>query len=358
MRARATPIFVAVLGLAALLLAGCGGRDARVPKYPLSACRRVDLLPEGGGAPIVGAEDVKIDLPRHRLLISAYNRLAAERAAARKAVKIPEGGVYAVDLGALAQGATAPAKRLLRAGDFPGGLRPQGLDVDAAGRIAFINRAYLRKKSGWALAPELVVADEGGKVVARAPARCSSNAVTFGPPIVVSFDHAMCGWRSAVEDVRDAAESGLADAGGVEHFGHAQFANGVVALGGGRLALAATRSRAILILSPDEVGRYQDVTRIGVAGGPDNISKNASGALVAALHTNLFRLALQRKLGFGRASSRVVEIDPDSGQSQLLFDDPQAKIFSAATGAVEIGEMLVAGSAVDQGLLICEAGQS
>ncbi|MBY0423428.1 MAG: hypothetical protein K2Q06_14065 [Parvularculaceae bacterium] len=352
MRRAAALAFVA----AALFLSACGQKPAGSPRYLHDECRRVAVVDAEDGKEIVGVEDLRFDAERGRLILSAYDRRAAERAARKKAEATPEGGVYVVDYASIAGAKTLAATRLVARGALEGGLRPHGLDVDpATGRIVFINRGYFRQDGRWTMRPSVVLADSDGAVTDETPARCAANSVSFGRRIVTTFDHARCGWRALVEEMRGAAESGVADIAGAPLFKHATYANGIARLDHGRLALASTRDRAILVLSPEADGTYNSLARIPVPGGPDNLTIGDRGGIIAALHPNLFRLALQRRLGVGSAPSRIVEIDPITKKSVLLFDDPRPRLFSGATAAVEHHGLLVAGSALDKGLLVCEA---
>jgi len=62
-----------------------------------------------------------------------------------------------------------------------------------------------------------------------------------------------------------------------------------------------------------------------------------------------------RRLGIGAAPSRIVEADPSTGRVDILFDDPKGKTFSAATVAVETRDGLIAGSVLDEGVLVCHS---
>ena len=191
----------------------------------------------------------------------------------------------------------------------------------------------------------------------RSSTACSGDAgraVVVGEETLASFDHRHCGWRGGLDDAFGGGGSGVADAAGEARFEGARYANGLAPLGGGGLALAATREKAVLVLAPDGDGSFTQSRKIRVPGGPDNITTNERGALVVAVHPDLLRLGLQRRLGWGRAPARVVEVDPATGRTRLLLNDPGARKMSAITGAAENGAMLYAGSAVDRGVLVCE----
>lgn len=349
---------VAILASAALatLLSACGRQPTGPARYAHEDCQRVAARDATDGAEIVGVEDLRIDAARGRLILSAYDRRATERAAHSVASTPPEGGVYVVDLASIAGSHELTARRLVAREAVAGGLRPHGLDVDpATGRVVFINRGYVRSNGRWTMRPSVVLVEADGAVAEETAARCAANSVSFGARIVTSFDHARCGWRAAIEEVRSAPESGVADLSGAPLFTGAAYANGLARIDSERLALASTRGRAILLLSQAANGTYSMSARIRLAGGPDNLTIGDRGHVVAALHPNLLRLAMQRRLGFGSAPSRIVEVDIATGKSALLFDDAGPRLFSGATVAVEHRGVLVAGSALDKGLLVCEA---
>ncbi len=322
---------------------------------PYASCRRIELVDPQTGWVITGAEDLDYDPARGRLFISAYDRRAAERAASSRRQRIPEGGLYAISLSALRNAEDGPldVQPLLRRTDRPAGLRPHGISYDPTSDILhFINRDYRQSGSKWKMQPvHDRIGGDGTRILAsRMPLPCHSNDLVFRQGLHhVSTDHGDCGWRAGLEDVFNLKNSGLA---GVSW--RVRHANGLVALGVDRFALAATRDKAIFLFDGVKKDRIQ---KIKLPGGPDNLTHTEDGAVIAAVHPNLLRLGLQRKLGIGRAGSRIVRIDPDRGTVVTLFDDPQAALFSAATAAVEVQGLLIAGSALDSGLLVCRREQ-
>lgn len=347
---------IAVVCISILALAACGPAvKPGAPRYDLRECRKVELIDAETGAAVIGAEDLRVDAARMRLIVSAYDRRAVESAARSGAAAVPEGGVYAVDLGDLATKRRASARALVDRAAITGGVRPQGLYVDEkTGELAFINRGYAREHGRWTQKPQVIVADEAGGVVSATPTRCAANAVVMAPTLLTTYDHRSCDWRAGFEDLFGGGGTGVVNAAGRSVFKGARFANGLAGFGDATLALAATRERAVLILAPAGDGTFVRTRRIPTPGGPDNVTVNEQGALVAAVHPSLWRLGLERRLGIGRAPSRVVEIDIATGRSRLLLDDPAGRTMSAVTAAVEHQGMLYAGSAVDRGVLVCE----
>lgn len=342
----------------ALLLGACARRDPETPVFGLEYCRHIDLTDAGTGGAILGAEDLAIDRAGARLFISAYDRRAVERAAGKSDSPVPEGGLYAVSLDAISGEETNLAVRsLVEPPAMPGGLRPHGISYDeAAGVLAFINRAYERENGSWRMTPQLAEVDRSGSVrVAASAPHCSANdlASTSGR-LLMTLDHGACGWRAGAEDVFGARHSRVVDDKGATLFGSIGYANGIVAMPAEQVAVAATREKAIYIagLTDDGAAKRRPIK---LTSAPDNLSLSNDGRIVAAVHPSLWRLGLQRRLGIGRSPSRVIEIDPESGAQRLLFDDPKATLVSAATSAISTGGALFVGSVMDEGLVVCRS---
>ncbi|MCH8952353.1 MAG: hypothetical protein IID49_09545 [Proteobacteria bacterium] len=96
---------------------------------------------------------------------------------------------------------------------------------------------------------------------------------------------------------------------------------------------------------------------VELPGGPDNLTWDGLGGLIAALHPSLFRLAAYRYGYHDTAPSRIVRVDLDRNV-EVLFDDPAGEVFSGASVAVLSGSVLVAGSMRDAGVLVCRKGAS
>lgn len=344
---------------AACLTAACARDQVGPPRYSLNQCHTLSLIDGASGEAVRGAEDFALDREGGRLFISAYDRRAVEKAARKRRDELPHGGVYAVQLEALFRLETDRlfVTSLAAPGEFVGGLRPHGIDFDAdKNELIFVNRTYERDGRKWMMNPQLQRIGANGEVFvgAPSPAHCAANdVVAKGGGILSSFTHASCGFGAGVENVFSLKRSGV---GAAEDtlFDKASFANGLVILPDGDLALAATREKAILRLQYGKDG-YKEAARISLPGGPDNLTIAQDGGIVAAVHPSMMKLMFNRKFGAGRAPSRIVKADPDSGMVDVLFDDPDAELFSAATVAVDLGNRLVAGSVTDEGLLICQA---
>lgn len=353
--------YLGAAAAAALMLSSCAEKAAGDPRYRLSECRRVTLIDEATGKAVVGAEDLAYDAAERRVLISAYDRRAAESDAASRANDIEQGGIYAASIDALQSNAALTLASIVSRETVAGGLRPHGVSFDGARReITFVNRSYQKINGEWNMTPRIERAGADGAVFVGdgGRPRCSANDVAMlGDETFVSYDHAACGWRGSLEDILASRASGLDDLQGDGVFSKARHANGVVATRDNQLALAATRDKSVLILDQDGAGFNVD-KRIKLPGAPDNLTAGAGGEIIAALHPSLFAIGAQRRLGIGRSASRIVSIDPDSGAVALLYDDPKAALLSASSAAVEEEGVLVIGSALDRGLVVCKGNDT
>ncbi len=345
----------------AALLSACAEQITLRADFGEDQCRRVALTNAVTGGSVVGAEDLALDALGGRLFVSAYDRHAVEKAVRRKAFEVPEGGVYEVSLADLWSSAESVAARpLINAAAIPGGLRPHGIALDAdRGEIVFINRAYQKIDGAWRLQATIERADLSATSVrlkTEAITTCAANGVTvWNEKSLLSFDRPTCGWRAMVNDVQGMPRSGVMNLEGRKLFAEAKFANGVVALPSGDIALADTRASAILIARDDGAGGLREVERINVPGGPDNLKLSDGGLIIAAVHPSMLRMALHRMGNIGRAPSRVVRVSPETGKVALLFDDKTGAQFAAATSAVTLRGALIAGSALEAGLLVCQS---
>ena len=310
-------------------------------RFALEDCRHIALTDTGSGLPIVGIEDMALLPDGDRLILSAMDRLAR----ARRPETAPEGGLFEVSLKRLAAGAIWAAP-IVWPGAVEGGLFPHGIAISSDGeRLAFINRA--RDGTVSIIGGTL----RGGAFSLRTtrtdPMFCRANDLAFTGSgtmnLRVTLDRGECGLSWA--DLKPSSTTGRVisvNLGGLappklEQTGLA-FANGIAGL-----YVAETRASRL----------YHRLDRpVDLPGGPDNLTWDGLGGLIAALHPSLFRLAAYRYGYHDTAPTRIVRIDLDRNV-EVLFDDPAGEVFSGASVAVLSGGVLVAGSMRDAGLLVC-----
>ncbi len=332
-------------------------KETELPRFSLEQCARASLINSDTGQEITGAEDLDIDRAGGRLFISAYDRRAVESAARRGSDEIPQGGLFVVAFGELAAGKPLiRAKPVVAPALIAGGLRPHGIAFDeASGELHAINRSYAREGKRWRMQAQLLSFGPKGELVAAQEAPCPANDVAVHEDrLLMTLDHGGCGIRAGLEDVFGLKRARVVDAAGATIVDGIGFANGAAALADGRVVVAATRER-ILYPVALKAGVAEKQDAIPLMAAPDNLSISDEGRIIAALHPSLLAVGLQRRLGLGRSPSRIIDVDPATGERRILFDDPKASVISAATIAILTRQMLIIGSVIDPGIVVCRS---
>ena len=340
-----------VFAMLLLASAGCSAANSADPKYTHEQCQRIALKTSPEAPSIVGAEDLAFDRSSGMIYISAYDRRATEKAMSRRKAHIPSGNIYAVSISAFEQGKSdVLVTPVLEEENFKGGLRPHGLTY-ADNKLVFVNRAAFHNKKKWQKKTQLVSVDLG-----KTPLRisihethCAANDVVLdGEETLYSIDHKSCGGGAFWEDLFNLKRSGI-HKNNASLIEGVQFANGLAQVKETNFALAATRAKEILIFDKDGMR----LEAIELSGGPDNLSVSSNGDLVAAVHPSLMRMGLYRKLGIGKAASKIIRVNLETGAETLLFEDKKGDVFSGATIGIEEEKLLIAGSVLDSGVLVC-----
>ena len=335
-------------GLRAAGLSLLGRAAACAPAAPgridPDTCWRVALV-DDAGASVIGAEDLA--LAGGVLLVSAYDRPAAERAArTADGPEPPTGGIYPVDPQALRRPARLIVHDLLRpALGRPS--RPHGISAwvrqDGALMLAAVLRDYAREGGGWRMQASYALFHDtpGGWVKDWGPTDASPdlNDVAIGPRrFHGSFDGGRA-WLGAADGRVATLPTGPSSA--------YRFPNGLVRDAAGRLWIAQTRDERIVA--------FDGMGTIALPGGPDNLNLAPDGRILAAVHPSLIRYALHRYgwPGGARAPTRIVAADPVTGAVETLLDDPDGRVFAGATTAAQSGGLLVLGAVREPGLLVC-----
>lgn len=347
---------------AALALIGVFGCAPRVPPamYTSQACRNLALIDAASAQPILGVEDAVYDASSRTLFVSAYDRLAVERAAASaQATEPPAGGVYAISADQL--GRSSLNVHDLLGAVLPARARPHGLDAlalpDGRVRLAIINRALLQSANSrdWHLRPELEVVDvsrEGVRLVSRilSPSLCSANDVAFADAetVQVTLDRGECLEDGHAPVGGPALARVTIDGATNTRPAPALFPNGAAYIGKA-LWIAATRQNLLV--------QGDNARRIKLPGAPDNLTLDNRNRLVIAVHPQLWRFGFHRYgwPGFNTAPTRIVRFDPERRSLAILFDDPEGRRFSGASVAVLAEGKLVLGGIRERGLLVCAA---
>jgi len=341
-----------VAGFVVLLVVGMTGAwFVRVPdrlpaRFGAGDCRRVELIDPRTGRAIVGAEDLALAPDGDMLIVSAHDR---------RDDAMPNGGLYSLGFWEIG-GRSRVEVRALDGPRATGAVfRPHGIALSPDGaRLAVINRI-----SEDAAVVETGPLDGSGwhpERVFRAERLCRANDMAWSGngTLGVTLDRADC--QTSISDLLPWSMTGavgtlgggtlgggtLGDSGLRIDRRDLGFANGLDSGG----AVAETRRHRL---------SWPDGRRLDLPGGPDNLTRTPKGALIVAVHPNLFRLFAAQRGWIAASPSRILRVDPAGKGWEVLFDDPEGRMFSGATVAVVAGGALVIGSATDRGILLCEA---
>ncbi|MEM1384075.1 MAG: hypothetical protein AAF713_18270 [Pseudomonadota bacterium] len=318
------------------------GEEPLSATYSHADCRRVGVFDRISGRPLVGIEDLELSRDQRSLYLSSYDRLEGRSA---------QGGIYQIPVLSLGSGQQVPATPLTDPARFRHGLRPHGMTLSADGtRLAFVNR----RRDNTVAIVEGPITETGLRIrmrYRRAGSLCRANDLVYadtGNRLFLTIDRQACdvdlidlvpwvGTGSVIAVPLQGREDPIVISDGLA------FANGVMPP-----FIAETRGERIT---------RSDRTdwEIALPGGPDNLSRTREGHIIAALHPSLFSLWLYRYGVSWSAPSRIAKIIPLAESVEVLFEDIDGDLFSAATvGALTAGGTLVAGSVREDGLLVCE----
>ena len=306
--------------------------------YSHDSCRRVDLRHDLTEAPIVGAEDLLFAPDGAHVIVSAHDRTD---------IDFKSGGLYAVAIDDLIRETRVTAKRVHTGDSRVVPFRPHGIALSPNGsRLAVVTRpaeaeaeVQIGELDGLIWTPDVRLT--GRKL-------CRANDLAFASSeediLRITLDRASC--EGDIRDILPGATTGqivrFQDGGIAQERDRLAFPNGI--LPG---FFAETRAERL---------HLPDLGPVALPGGPDNLSLDEAGQVVAALHPKLLHLALLRGGWRDRSGSRIVRVDPRDGAIEVLFDDPKGELYSAATAAIHGDGLLIMGSAYDSGLLVCEQG--
>lgn len=368
------------------------------------ACQWVDVVSPQGTS-VFGIEDMALDVPNGRVLLSAYDRFAVA-AAFELGTPPPAGALYTVETSAVVAASAKPSGAalavqpvLMDAGVFDvdlSTLRPHGIGLTGEGlagdggtnRLAVINRTNVDASS---YAAELLIFDVSADQLTlvgrgQGDAFCRANDVAFvdADTAFFTFDHSSCDasgvwmerifspYRSGIRQIQVNDEGKL---GAVTLIDDASFANGI--------AFDADHDQVLMTASRDSEMRVYELSKatknekgagtlapeplhreVLLNGSPDNVNVTADGHAIVAVHPSSFNLFLYTN-GFGDLpNSRVLVVEPDGTVFTIVdtgadgLPDAQVEAASrhvpgAATSALEVEGTIVVSSAWDSGLGIC-----
>ena len=321
-------VMAAFIGL--LLL---GPEPALEGRFAPGDCRRIALTDPRTGAAVVGVEDLALAADGNTVILSAHDR----------SDPVAPGGLYALGLRALSGDGPTALLRLDAPREDDGPFRPHGIAIDPeTGALAVVNRSAQGRTrvevgsigpTGWTPAWTI----ESDRL-------CRANDLDFaGGGLRVTLDRADC--TTSFRDLSPWARTGAV----------ARLTPDAVIVERRDLAFPNGMAQGIVAETRAGVLTWPDGNQLPVPGGPDNILPDDAGGLTVAVHPNLARLFVMRQGMVQRAPSRIVRIAADGGPPEILFDDPTGEVFSGATVGLLAGGRLLAGSATDSGLLLCEA---
>lgn len=341
-------------------LSACGGADLGPARFEAGACHLVEVFDEETGDLVVGAEDIALSGFGTSIWVSAYDRLADVT-----------GGVYELQLPRLSSNSAISSNVL--PGSKPHGIYVEPLLTSVDGDDGGFGVIDHNPQDGalsittWDRAPSTMrkagptgepLEEVTSNVWEWSPkALCAANDFAsftleddpdtdlLGPQIkgYVTLDRSECErrWWHPIIKRRD---------GAVADFGTALTVRRGLALPNGiavfdeQFWVAEMRGKRLTHLESDRT--------IPLPGAPDNLNTSDEG-IVAALQPSLWRFGLYRYGHAQRAATRIVLVDPDTEEIELLFEDPSGKLFSGATAAVLGDDFLVASSVRGQALLVC-----
>ncbi|TVR79772.1 MAG: hypothetical protein EA405_12175 [Rhodospirillales bacterium] len=386
MRLAATAAAIGIAGM--LALSGCDDR-VTAAMLPASQCRGLALIDADSGEPLAGIQDLTVDAAAGVAWLAAQDRWAVEAAAHARADALPQGGLYALPLDpATLDSAEVSVVDISRAFKGTRSFHPHGIDLhvgdDGRRTLFVVNRRHVRDgpEAGaprWAMDPAIEVFDvEGTALVHRhtveGPKVCHANGVVSvaADRFYVSNDAGACSargrWLELVTGL-DRASVVRVELGGGDSAPRIttvadgiRFANGL-AVDENHLYVAATRANAVLVYRRDRLPESDEAkpaatpdSVIPLGAGPDNLSWDGNGRLLAASHPSLFRLALYRYRWWpgAIAPSSVLRVTvADTSVQEVYRSRERPPLLSAATVAAAHGDRLLMGSVTDTGLTVC-----
>lgn len=340
-------VFAALFAAFLLRLAWLGGVFVRIRPHFAGQCRLVT-------GP-VGPEDLTIDAPSRRAIISATDRRA------RQAGQPVPGGIWSYSLDAVD---AAPVNLTPDADLY---LQPHGISLwrEPDGREALFVVNHPAPGHGW---PQhtIEIYDLAGDVLTHRATLTDPRLVTPNDLVAVGLDrfyvtntHARgAGRMQAIEtylQLRGAQVLHYGRGGFTTAIDDVVFPNGInVSRDGRTLYVAAVTWRSIQVYDRDPLtDALTWRSTIPVHSGPDNIEVDADGQLWVAAHPKLLAVPKHAADPTVPAPAQVLRVAPDgTGVDEIYLNDGQP--IAAASAAAHFANRLLIGQIFGDGFLDCE----
>jgi len=334
-------------------------------------CDAVPVLAADTQEALRGVEDIVIDRVAGVAYLSAYDRLTVENEIGGTVARTTQGGVYALPLAALRDGAPTRliAAPLTRAFSAETDFHPHGIDLYVAPSgersLFVINHRFIHADGEWSEASTVEIFDVRGRTlvhrmtVSHPFISTPNDLVANGSSsFFVTNDH---GYGDGIERiVEDVFGRGL---GSVVYVDLARppaqqvqtllsgiaFANGI-ALSPDRRFLYVASSRDKMMLTYEVLRPTLPPRKTSLDFGPDNLSWGHDGKLYIAGHPSLIRFGLYAKTSYWRwgvhsSPSEVIRLDPTAPDPvatiEPVFEDDGKRLSGASVAAAGDGFVLV-----------------
>ncbi len=330
-----------LLGLLMSVLAGSTASAA-------GGCQKIHGMP--------GPEDITVNRAQNLLYVSSHNRRNADE----------EGKLFAIDLSK----PNAELRPIPLNVNYPPHFKPHGiswLQVGAKQRLVVISHPLL---DGDDQMHTIEVFEGSGLDFAhvqtlRSPLLVSPNDVQAMPDgrIFVSNDNSAArGWQRSADNLfrRKTSRISFYDGKQWSYIGRPVAAgNGVLVkqeAGKEYLYRSAFFENAVvkyeIVQTAQGTTDLQEVARMDVTYGPDNLELDEQGNMLVPLHPPVFRFTMHSASPQQKSPSQIAKINLANQQVTTLYQNDGSEI-SAASTAVVHGQRMILSQVFEDFLLVC-----
>jgi arylesterase / paraoxonase len=315
---------------------------------PAGTCQKIHGMP--------GPEDITLNRTRNLLYVSSHNRRNADE----------EGKLFAIDLSQ----SDAELKPIPLNVQYPPHFKPHGmswLEVGGKERLYVISHPLLDGDDQM----HTVEVFEGSGLnfthlkTLRSPLLVSPNDLHAMPDgrIFVSNDNASAtGWQRSWDTVfrRKTSRISYFDGKDWSYIGRPVAAgNGVLVKqesGKAYLYRSAFFENAVIkyeiVTSAQGSTDLQEVARMDVTHGPDNLELDEQGNMLVAVHPSVFRFLMHLASPKQYSPSQIVHINLANQQVSTLYHNDGSEISAASTAVVQ-GQRMIISQVFEDFLLVC-----